>query len=73
MYINTIKSTLRNVWGRPVQVVSEVGKYRDYNFVIRKEIENGLVQEKQFVFWDDRTQKIINKVRNKDGKFDRLG
>lgn len=73
MYIQSIKSNLRNVWGKPVQVVTELGKFKGYSLAIRKEIENGLVREKQFIFWNDNLQVIFNKARNGRGRFDRLG
>lgn len=73
MYIATLTSNLRCVGlGKKAKVVTELGKFKGKNITIRKEVENGIVTEKQFMFSDDNSQKIINKVRNKQGKFERI-
>lgn len=73
MYINTITSSMEKFYGKKIKVVTELGKYKDYNIAIRKEIQGNKVVEKQFVFWNKSIQKISNKIRNSSGKFDRIG
>lgn len=73
MYINTITSSMEKFYGKKIKVVTELGKYKDYNIAIRKEIQGNKVVEKQFVFWNKSIQKISNKIRNNSGKFDRVG
>ena len=78
MFINSISSNLGGYflggkWQPSIRVVTDFGKFRGNSIAIRKEIQNGIVREKQFILWNEKSQNIINKIRNSEGKFDRLG
>lgn len=75
MLVNSVKSEQRvlnnNNVPKMVKRVTDFGKFKDKYLTVDKYYENGLLKNKRFIIWDDKTQIIKNKVKNdKTGKFD---
>lgn len=75
MFINSVSTEQRilNKGSLPkiIKRVTDLGKFKDKTFTIDKYYENNELKSKRFVFWDDKTQVIKNKIKNdKTGKFD---
>lgn len=73
MFINRVESYFVDGCRRAMKRVTTYGKYKDTNIVIDNYNYKGKTIGKRFVAWGDTWQKIVNKVRGKDGKFKSLG
>ena len=73
MFINKLESYFIDNCRRTINRVTTYGKHKDTSIVIDNFKYKGNTIEKRFVLFGDTWQKIVNKIRNKDGKFERLG
>lgn len=73
MFIKQVSSYCIDRYGRCIKRTTNFGKFKDTSIAIESDSYKGTVLSKQIVAWTDTWQKIVNKVRNKDGKFERIG
>lgn len=73
MFINRVESYFVDNCRRTINRVTTYGKYKDTNIVIENFNYKGNTIQKKFTLFGDTWQKIVNKVRGKNGKFERLG
>lgn len=73
MFIKEISSYSVDNIGRVIQRTTKYGKFHDTHIAIDNYNYKGTTIQKRFVAWGDTWQKILNKVRNKQGKFERIG
>lgn len=73
MFINRVSSYFMDDCRRTIQRVTTCGKFKDTSIVVDNYNYKGTTIEKRIVAWGDNWQKIVNKIRNKDGKFERIG
>lgn len=73
MFVKSISSYSVDNIGRTIQRVTTYGKYKDTHIAIDNYLYKGNIIEKRFVAWGDTWQKIVNKIKNKNGKFERIG
>lgn len=72
MFINRVESYFIDNCRRTIQRVTTYGKHKDVSFAVDNYNYKGTTIEKRFVAWSDTCQKIVSKVRNKNGKFERI-
>lgn len=58
--------------GRVIQRKTTYGKYKDTSIAIDEYIHKGTTIQKRYVTWGETWQRIVNKVRGKDGKMRNL-
>lgn len=73
MLINRIESYFVDGCRRTMQRVTTYGKHKGIHFAIDNYNYKGKTLEKRFVAWSDNWQIIRNKIRGKNGKFERIG
>lgn len=73
MFINRVESYFIDNSRRTINRVTTYGKHKDVSFVIDNFNYKGKTIEKRFVVWGNTWQKIVNKVRGKNDKFERIG
>lgn len=72
MLINRIESNFVDRFGRVMRRITTYGKYNGTSIAIDNLEYKGKTFAKHFVAWTDDWQLIRNKVRNKDGRFERV-
>lgn len=72
MFIKQISSYYIDRWGRCMKRTTTFGKYKDNSIAIETDFFKGNPMTKQFIIWNDKFQKIVNKVRTDKG-FERIG
>lgn len=73
MFINRVESYFIDNCRRTINRVTTYGKHKDTSIVIDNFNYKGKTLEKRFVAWTDNWQVIRNKIRGKNGKFERIG
>lgn len=74
MLIKSITTEFTEKWGKKITRTLNYGQYKNYHITVDNfKDSNGRIESKRFVIWNNTMQKIVNKFRNKDGKFDRFG
>lgn len=73
MFINRVESYFIDNCRRTIHRVTTYGKHKNISFVVDNYNYKGTTIEKRIVAFTDTWQKIVNKIRNKDGKFERIG
>lgn len=73
MLIRTITTPIRDYFGRKAIKTMDIGKYKNKNVIITKEVVDNVIQNKTYNIWDNKSQILAYKSRNKKGKFDRWG
>lgn len=73
MFIKSVQSCSVDSIGRTIQRVTTYGKHKNTHFAVDNWNYKGNTIQKRIVAWGDNWQKIVNKIRNKNGKFERIG
>lgn len=73
MFIKSISSELPIRMGKTIKRITNYGKYKNYHIAIETDYKDNKIISKQFIIWNDIMQKIVNKFKNEQGKFNRIG
>lgn len=74
MLVNHVTSNVVDSWGRVLRRTTLYGKYKGDSIVVDAyKYKGGKTLFKRFVIWGDSFQKIVNKERTREGKFERIG
>ena len=74
MLVKSISCNLVDNFGRVFNRTTNYGKYKNYHIAIESDRYKGKnVLQKTFVIWNDNMQKIVNKCRKENEKFERIG
>lgn len=74
MFVKSISNNFIDNYGRVFKRITDCGKFKDMHITIDSYAYKGKqVFEKRYVIWNDKFQKIVNKIRKPDGKFERIG
>lgn len=72
MFVKSISSYSVDRFGKACKIVTDYGKFKQYNIAIEHTYIGEAEQEKLYIVWDKWMQMIVPKAK-KNGKFERIG